>query len=155
MRNANLSKQEATIRALIKSTRSATGGDLELQSHWAKYLCVLVAGYVENAAQVLYTTYVLKIAPAPVANYASSRLKQIQNPKPARLIEIATGFNKDWGVSLKTFLDLEGRKEAVNAVMDNRHLIAHGKNSDITVHRISKYFDRIVEVAEFIENQLI
>jgi hypothetical protein len=155
MRNAELSKQATTIRDLIKNTSAATGGDLELQSHWAKYLCVLSVGYVENATQVLYSNYVLKITPEPVAKFAISKIKRIQNPKSGRLVEIATSFNKDWGTNLDTFIALDGRLEAINAVMDNRHLIAHGKTSDITVYRISKYFDKIVQVAEFIENQLI
>jgi len=155
MRNAELAKQEATIRDLIKNTSAATGGDLELQSHWAKYLCVLVSGYVENSAQVLYSTYVLKKTPEPVAKFATAKIKQIQNPKPGRLVEIATSFNNDWGTNLDAFIDLDGRREAINAVMDNRHLIAHGKSSNITVHRVSNYFDKVVQVAEYIENQLI
>src|SRR5207253_249421 len=102
----------------------------------------------ENSLQVLYSTYVNKCTSEPVAKFASSKIKQIQNPRPARFFEIATGFKKDWGTNLEIYVALEGRYEAINAVMDNRHLIAHGKDSNITVHRVSEYFDKIVKVAE-------
>lgn len=155
MRNAELAKQEATIRDLIKNTSAATGGDLELQSHWAKYLCVLVAGYAENSLHALYGNYVNKSTPAPVAKFAVGKIKDLQNPRPKRFIEIASGFKESWGVDLKTYVELDGRAEAINTIMTARHSIAHGKNSDISIHRVSEYFNKCVEVAEFIENQLI
>lgn len=154
MRNLELNKQENRIRMLIHDTGIATDGDLELQSHWAKYLCVLVAGFIENSVQVLYSEYVSKSTPTPVAKFAIENIKGIQNPRPKRFIEIATGFKQDWGTALEAFFELEGRKEAINAIMSARHQIAHGKNSDISIHRVSDYFDKVVEVAEFIEKQL-
>jgi hypothetical protein len=49
MRNRDLARQKQVLDELIAKTRNATGGDVEMQSHWAKYLCVLVAGFLENA----------------------------------------------------------------------------------------------------------
>jgi hypothetical protein len=155
MRNAELAKQESAIRRLIRDTSAATGGDLELQSHWAKYLCVLVAGYVENCLQVLYGSYVNKCAPAPVARFAVKKLKALQNPQAQRFIEVANGFKEIWGAELQKFVQTDGRDEAIKTIMLARHSIAHGKNSDVSVHRVLEYFDKCVEVAEFVEGQLL
>ncbi|MGO8698076.1 MAG: HEPN domain-containing protein [Limisphaerales bacterium] len=76
-------------------------------------------------------------------------------PHAKRFVEIATGFKEDWGIQLQSFIELDGRDEAINAIMTARHLIAHGKNSDISVYRVSAYFDKSVKVAEFIESQLL
>ena len=155
MMNQELVKQEAKIRALVRMTRQATDGDMELQSHWAKYLCVLVAGFAENALQVLYSDYVSKSTPAPVARFAIGRIKTIQNPRPNRFVEIASGFKEEWGVQLDAFFQLDGRDDAVNSIMQARHQIAHGKNSDISIARVSEYFEKIVEVANFVERQIL
>jgi hypothetical protein len=37
--------------------------------------------------------------------------------------------------------------------MNNRHLIAHGRSSSISVVQVREYFAAIGEVAEFIEHQ--
>ena len=49
---------------------------------------------------------------------------------------------------------MNGRKDAIDTIMANRHLIVHGKNSGITVARVSDYLDKAEEVLEFLEKQL-
>jgi hypothetical protein len=46
-----------------------------------------------------------------------------------------------------------GRKDAIDSIMNNRHLIAHGKDSGITVARVNDYLRKCIEVIEFIEAQ--
>ena len=50
-------------------------------------------------------------------------------------------------------MDEEGRKDAIDSIMANRHLIAHGKNSGISLVRVKDYLEKSIEVIEFIENQ--
>jgi hypothetical protein len=47
----------------------------------------------------------------------------------------------------------QGRKEAIDSIMANRHAIAHGRDSGITVVRVVSYLDKCVEIIEFIEAQ--
>lgn len=49
MNNREIARQLQSLRDLIKRTSQACGGDVEMQAHWARYLCVLSAGLVENA----------------------------------------------------------------------------------------------------------
>ena len=154
MTNRELANQEAKIRVLIRTTREATDGEIELQSHWAKYLCILVAGFVENTLQILYSDYVLRSTLTPVARFAVGVIRSIQNPRPKRFVEVASGFKEEWGTQLEAFLDLDGRGDAFNSVMQARHQIAHGKNSDISLARVSDYFEKIVQVANFVERQI-
>ena len=88
-----------------------------------------------------------------VADYVESTLSKVQNPKARKFLQIAGGFNKTWEDSLGVFLASEGRKEAIDAIMANRHLIAHGKDSGITLARIKEYLSKSVQVIEFIEEQ--
>ncbi len=55
MRNRNINLQLQQLNSLFRNTSSASSGNIELQAHWAKYLCVLSAGLIENALSEIYT----------------------------------------------------------------------------------------------------
>ena len=142
MRNAELIRQIAAIRLLVKKSSAATAVDLELQAHWARYACVLAAGLLENAIVDLYSDFVGRNAQKPVADYATVQIAKIQNPKTNRFVEVARSFKSSWADDLEKFVEQNGRKEAIDAIMANRHQIAHGKDSSITVARVSVYLDK-------------
>lgn len=154
MRHPELIRQHAVLKSLIKRTaHDRTTKDLEMQGHWGRYLCILTAGFVENAVHHIYGMYIQKTSSMQTSRFATRAIDNIQNPKAGRLVEIACSFDANWGKVLETYLEDNFRKEAINTIMSNRHLIAHGKNSDITVARVDQYLARIVEVAELLENQ--
>lgn len=155
MKSVELNRQAAALRQLIKraghdpSTRA-----LEMQGHWARYICVLSAGYVENSVRDIYSQYVHKNSySSPVIRYATKQLDGVQNPRPDKLVKIAASFDPSWGRDLEAYLNQSFRSDAINSIMSNRHLIAHGRNSNITVGQINLYFGKVIEVAEFMEFQ--
>jgi len=148
-----LNKQFQHIDWLSKCSLDACGDNIEMLSHWARYLCVLSAGFLENALQIIYSDFVNGSATESVQNYAISRLLLIHNPKTRRFIETARAFKKDWGNDLEIFVNKEGRREAIDSIMQNRHLIAHGQSSAITIVRVRDYLRKAVVVVEFIERQ--
>lgn len=153
MQNWTLNRQLQRLHALIQKTRNISADDIELQSHWGRYLCILVAGFLENALMQVYTEYVQKAAPAPIASFAAAALSRMQNPNAQRFVETAQSFQECWGNELEAFMQQNGRKEAIDSIMANRHRIAHGRDSGITVARVREYLDKSVEVVEFIEAQ--
>lgn len=153
MQSQELNRQHQKIQHLISSVRSIPAEQSELQAHWARYICVLSAGFIENALSDVYTRYVKGCANEAVANFSSSKLNRIQNPKSNRFVETARSFKINWGEELNTFLDDNGRGDAINGIMSNRHLIAHGNNSGISLVRVTEYLSKSVEVIEYIEGQ--
>jgi hypothetical protein len=153
IRNQEISRQLQRLNSLIQRTESASSGDIEIQAHWAKYLCVLCAGMLENALKEIYADFVKNAASEPVANYVVAVLQRIQNPKTNRFIETARSFKPTWGDSLTQFVDQNGRREAIDSIMNNRNQIAHGQSSGITLSRVKAYLKLAVEVLEYIENQ--
>jgi hypothetical protein len=153
MENQQLNRQLQKIRSLIDKTTEASRQDLELQAHWGRYLCVLVAGFLENAIAEIYTDFVNSAASEPVASFASLTLGRIQNPNSQRFLDTARSFKQSWADDLEKFLMEQGRKEAIDSIIANRHAIAHGRDSGITVVRVVQFLDRCVEVIEFIEGQ--
>ena len=155
MRSRELSRQYNRLKSLFSKINTITADDMEVQSHWAKYLCVLSAGFLENAIKDLYGNYCSKCANQYVANFAVKSLDRIQNPKADAFLKTAGSFNSIWKDALEKFIEDEGRKEAINSIMSNRHLIAHGKDSNISLVRIKEYLSKSIEVIEYIEDQLI
>lgn len=155
MKNREIARQIQKINDLISKTSLACGGDIELQAHWAKYLCVLSAGFVENALSEIYGAYVDKAASPAVAKYARANLSKIQNPKSTKFIEIARSFKPDWGEDLEAFVGDDGRREAIVSLLSNRHLIAHGQDSSITISKVKDWLLKTVEVIEHIEDLCI
>ena len=153
MKLHSLASQHQAIVCLIGESSSFDSSKLELQAHWARYLCVLSAGFLENALTEVYTVYATKCANNKVSNYVSSKLARLQNPKAARFIETARSFDKAWAEDLEVFLQIDGRKEAIDAIMSNRHQIVHGRNSNISLVRVVDYLAKSVEVVEYIEDQ--
>lgn len=153
MRNQELSRQLQRLNSLIDRTTEASAGDIELQAHWAKYLCVLSAGFLENALTEIYTEYAGASSNRAVAGYVARQLERIQNPKAQAFLSTTYQFKKEWGIALESYLDQDGRKEAIDAIMTNRHKIAHGEDSDITISRIRDYMVKIIQVIEYMEMQ--
>lgn len=155
MKSVELDRQAAALRRLIKRVgHDPTTRAIEMQSHWARYICVLSAGYVENSVREIYGQYIKKNSYSPaVIRYAIKQLDGVQNPRSEKLVKIATSFDQAWGRELQNHLDQNYRSEAVNSIMSNRNLIAHGRSSNITVGQISRYLDKVVEIAKFMETQ--
>lgn len=148
-----LSRQLSQLRYLISKSESFSEEDFEIRSHWAKYICVLSAGFLENALHEIFSNYCSKRAHPHVANFASKALDRIKNPRAHIFLEVAISFNENWKIGLEYFIDDKGRKEAINSIMGIRHLIAHGKDTNISLSQLKNYLDKSVEVMEFIEGQ--
>jgi hypothetical protein len=155
MQNQALKIQLQRLEELFKKVDQACATDLEMRAHWAKYLCVLVSGFLENAISEIYADFVKNAASQPVASYAAAILSKIQNPKTHKFLEVAGLFKKDWARDLEVYVEENGRKVAIDSIMTHRHNIVHGKTSGITIAAIKDYLEKSVEVLEFIENQTL
>lgn len=153
MKNVRLNRDLQRIRWLIDKTQAVSADELELQGHWGRYLCVLVAGLMENSIGEIYADYARKSANKSVSNYVAISVTKIQNPNSERFEQTARLFSARWADSLQAFMAEAGRKEALDAIMANRHLIVHGRDSGITVARVNEYLSKCVDIVEFLEDQ--
>lgn len=144
----------AAHRARIDAVASRAAGvqDLQLQADLARYLCVLIAGLLEQASRHIYGEYATRKAHPNVSRYVERDLESFMNPKAERLRQLAGDFNAAWRTDLEMFLGTE-RKDAVDSVVANRHLIAHGRDVGLTYTRIMGYYKHVVDVVEYLEAQ--
>ncbi|MGB7874597.1 MAG: hypothetical protein WBL25_09460, partial [Anaerolineales bacterium] len=90
-------------------------GELELLSNWAKYLCVLVSGFIEWSVKELYGRYPESRANDKIGNYIKKTLKRSRNMTMDQIVEIANRFSVDWGEELDNIDDQ--LKTAINSVV--------------------------------------
>jgi RiboL-PSP-HEPN len=148
-----IGQQRDILNSLFAKISSLPTDDLELRSHWARYLCVLVEGHVETAVRAIYDDYARRAAGAqPVVNYAAANLRRFQNPNMERILELTSRFSPEWAASLRAQTD--GRlKDAVDSVVSLRNQIAHGQSVGVTYSRIKDYYEHVSEVLDLLDTQ--
>ena len=153
MSSPELLAQKNKIEHII-SEAEALPIDQEIGSHMAKYICILCSGFMENAVFYIYSSYAQsKINKRSILNYLDHQLLRINNPNSVRLKEIAKSFKISWAEDLVIFMQEENRSTALNSIMRERHKIAHGRNSTITISTVKDYFEKCIEIVNFMESQ--
>ena len=129
---------------------SVFSGNPELQSQWARYLCVLASGFLETSICAIYNKFTRQSASPQVANFVKCELDGFQNPKMGKILELTRAFNPQWADKLETATEGE-LKDAVNSIVANKNLIAHGRDVGITYTRIKNYYEEAIKVVDLIE----
>lgn len=154
--NSELDLQYVKINNLIKNTKESFEPDDELQSHLAKYLCILCSGFLENALKITLYDFAEKRTDDDMINsFIKSQLARINNPNSKKIRETTKIFSSDFEENLNSFMQENDKSSAINYIIKDRHKIAHGKDSDITIRKIENYFKKVVEVFVYIEQDLL
>lgn len=150
--NRDVAAMKARLDATFLRVSRLPDDDLEVRSDFARYLCILVSGFIENAMTVLATAYCRERSQVPVGNYAGNQLRRLQNLNSKRLEQVVGTFERSWRDELNGFL--EGpRKEALDSVLSLRNQIAHGGSVGLTYVRIQEYYSHIKEIVDFLEKR--
>jgi hypothetical protein len=140
---------------LFKQVGPACNNDDEMMAHWARYLCVRCAGFIEVAIPKLFTEYSKVHTPnARVYKFLTTQLAAIQNVKAEKIVLIISYFDSKWAADVNNFMNDEGRKEAINSIVAQRHLIAHGKDSTMSFVSLKGYYKKLIEVFDYLLNIL-
>lgn len=151
MKSHEINKRKQQLDHVFDQTKTVSQ-DPETLSHWARYLCVLVSGFLESSIRTLYGQYARTKAAPNVANYVEGQLKYFQNPKMERILELARLFSPQWEAELRTASEGEA-KDAVDSIVANKNSIAHGESVGITVTRMKRYYESALRVVDTIESQ--
>lgn len=150
MKNAEVSRQHAKLTSAIKKALGATT-DLELQAYWARYFCVIAAGFIENALKELLGDHIRRRSTGAVRNYANGVLLRLHNPNTEKIVQLVANFDNSWAADIKKFAETNGRKDAIDAIMRHRHRICHGEDSLITIVSLQGYIAKTLDVLERLE----
>ncbi len=137
---------------IISTVQSSEEIDDEIKSCLAKYLCVVVSGFLETSIQDIYTDYAQNKSHVNVTNFVSRKLAQFRSPKMGNLLTLTACFSGPWQKDLEQYCkdEIEG---AVNSLVESRHKIGHGKDVTITFSRVKAYYASALKLLKHIEEQ--
>jgi hypothetical protein len=131
----------------------SAGSDIELQSDYARYLCVLVSGFFENAIIALVLDFTERRSSPTVTSFVERQLYFWTNPNTEKICSLLGAFDPDWRGAMESYLADE-RKESVNSLVALRHKIAHGESVGTSLSQVRAYYATIVEVVNYIDSTL-
>lgn len=131
---------------------SHLSNDPELQAHWARYLCVLVSGFLETSIRQIFSEYTKTKAHPKIVNYVEKQLERFQNPNVEAVLQLAGAFDPSWRSELEDTVD-EEVLAAVNSVVTNRHSIAHGRNVGLSYVVMREYYINSRKLIKSIDEQ--
>lgn len=140
------------IDALIKTAERAES--IELQDHLARYLCVLISGYVEVVIREIVVEYARQRCQQPVQKYVSESLQNFWNPKYNKICDLIKAFDADLLKNIEEKL-LEEEKDAINSIVARRHEIAHGRGAGLSLGSLKDYRARVESALVKIERSML
>jgi hypothetical protein len=139
------------IEFLLRKFRDPAFDDYT-RAHIANYVCVLLSGLIETAIRERLSVYCDGKAIPAIANFVKSRLDRFQNPDPESIGQLIRSFDQAVGDRLEQAWTGE-IKDAIGSIVGNRHLIAHGRDTTLTLSRVSDWFKSARSFIDFIERE--
>ena len=123
--------------------------DIELQADFARYLCILVSGFLENALIALLLDVAERRSAPEVALFVERQLDYWTSPNAEKITQLLGDFSPDWRKASESFL-IDERKATVNSLVALRHKIAHGESVGTSLSQVRGYYATALEVIEFV-----
>lgn len=122
--------------------RAGSQSSIQVQSDYAKYLVIRLAGLVEQVVTEVVLTFVQNQTSQPVVTHVAWRMGTFQNPSMERLRQLVGSFGRQRRDQLNAAIS-ESEREALGSVMAQRNRIAHGEPSTISLAQVQEYHDEI------------
>jgi len=114
----------------------------ELQADFAKYLCILVAGFLERSVEAIVVEHARRNTAPRFASYVEISIRRRlrgRNLTADRLCALVG----DFGIGMA--IDAES-SEVISSVYGSRNQLAHGNNVGVTLNQVREYY-RVVKSA--------
>ena len=115
---------------------------IQVQSDYAKYLVIRLAGLVEQVVTEIIMAHVESQASQPVVSHISWRMGTFQNPNMERLLQLVGSFDRHRREQLENEIS-DAEREALGSVMAQRNRVAHGESSAISLSQVADYYSEI------------
>ena len=152
---AEVQRQRQQLDTTFSRAR-ALSADAELLSDFARYLCVLVSGFVEQATieLVLVIEYVRTHSDTRIQRHVERSARHLANLRTQGLIDVIGGLNPEWRSELETFI-VDEYKDALGGIVDLRNNVAHGRYVGVTLSRVNDYYERVKTIIDRVADLVI
>jgi hypothetical protein len=130
-------------------------GDTSVQSHWVKYVCVLISGYLEQAIKEILIEHADGRSPTRASNYVRASWPSSRNMNCDAIDQIVGYFDDEWSHRFSQWLDEDDqRKKEINEIVKWRNSIAHGNEAattNVTIVSVKTKFKVACELVGLLE----
>lgn len=153
--NIKIIQHKQKLDALFVQASTIT--DMRMQGEWAKYLCVLASGYLENSIRILITEYISKNSSPKIQRFNDPQISNLTNCKHGKIVKTLEQFDVNWASTFVNEVDAKSKipdeiKDSIDSLVQNRHDIAHGKNVGVGYVRVKTYFEKAHVAVEIMDN---
>lgn len=150
-----LHNERDRVLRIIDVGRALPLDNTEAIGHWGRYACIACTGYIEVALRMVVQEHVRTRATREIAAYVIRDLEGVQNPKAEKIVKVMRFFSDFWGEAVENFFIANPEvKDAIDSLMANRHLIAHGRPCTISLGRVATFYKNADKAITFI-NELL
>ena len=151
-RQAIASHQQRIDAVFLRA--NGLNSDPELLADFAKYLCILVAGFIEKSFSEIALEHARKCGAPTLQNFVERNTSKFTNANTAKIIQFLGAFDSGWRVSIEDYL-VDEKKAAIDSIYGLRNNIAHGISVGITYTRMKSYYATIKDVVAYAQNLCI
>lgn len=131
--------------------------EVDVQAHWAKYTCVLISGFIEQAVKEIVLEHASVAYNTRVRKYVEYTWPSSRNMKCNAIIDLLGNFDDSWRVSFEDWLSDDERVKEINEIVNWRNNIAHGNEANtnnVTLNSVSNKFRIACDLVDFVEELL-
>ncbi|MCP1232034.1 MAE_28990/MAE_18760 family HEPN-like nuclease [Acetobacter indonesiensis] len=154
--NSSLTLPRHNYRARLEVLARKTPLDPEEQADWAKYLSVLISGYIEQSLKEILLEFVSRHETSRLEKYISDTWPDSRNMRISNIESILKCFDSGWSIEFSSWINSkENYKSEINSLISSRNDIAHGKEANTTNVTLRSMRSRLrisLEIIEKIEN---
>lgn len=161
-RHKSHDRYKSRIESLISLYDSQTKNldiSIETHSHNAKYLAVLMSGYLEQAVKELLLGFASEGSRPQISRYIEATWPISRNMDTTSIQKILNQFNEGWASKFDKWLnENESRKADINLIVSWRNSIAHGQESNttgVTLVSVKDRFKTVKSLVDFLDNEVL
>jgi hypothetical protein len=138
-----LAEVDRRHRKLLAVFAGIDGQDLpaEVLAHYARYLCVLVAGFAEQSAKELFSEFARVQSTERVHRYVAGQLKLVWGLDAVKLQRLVETVEPVWWDDLA--LNYQDGLDALASVAALRNQLAHGQDAGVTIPTMRTYLAQV------------
>jgi hypothetical protein len=147
---AELQSRRAKLLNLIDLAERQT--DLVTQARLTEFVCIRVAGFVEQAVRIIYHDHAATRGQAHLAAFVGATLERPGNLNAERLLATVGRFGRPWRDPFQQWLSDE-KRSALNSVMGNRNRIAHGDDVSLGIVQMREWTLEVIAIIDWLAEQ--
>lgn len=136
-------------------TRQSGRVEDEFASVAWQHICIVLSGNLEVCLREILLEFAKRRSHPAVARAVERRMRSFLNPKFEKIQNLLGEFDDSWSKEFEKFGEEERIKDDIDAIVNLRNNISHGKPNDVSESRIKEFLLSHNKTIEFVHKIVI